>query len=70
MTEQIKTGLDLIKEQARIARSGVVFDRSSIETGVPRTIELLEHLPEDLRTAILEGRTRITVDYMGNSKQE
>lgn len=60
------SGIEIIRENAKIAQSGVVFDRASIESGVPRTIELLQHLPESLQAAIRSGKKAITVDLAGN----
>jgi hypothetical protein len=70
MTEKVISGLELIKKNAAATRSGVVFDQISLETGVPRTIELFPHLPEDLQTAIRRGEITLRVDYMGNHKQD
>jgi len=44
----------------------VVFDKASIDSGIPRTIELLQYLPESLQAAIRSGKKAITVDFAGN----
>jgi hypothetical protein len=64
--EKPKLGLELVRDIARNSQSGVVFDRKSVETEVPKTIELLGHLPEPLQTAIKSGESTIVVDFMGN----
>jgi hypothetical protein len=64
--EKPKLGLELVRDIAKNTQSGVVFDRKSVETKVPRTIELLGHLPEPLQTAIKSGESTIVVDFMGN----
>jgi len=63
--EKPKTGLELIRESARAAQSGIVLDKQSLERGVERSIELLQHMPEPTRAGVMQGQTVVLVDFTG-----